>query len=877
MTVPSGIRAVRDPAVPVPVAARSRPPSFGCGLIPRTRVEGALASRDGARGPMVVTVTAPAGAGKTAALVRWAAGASGRGERMVWLTLAPADNDPHLLAGELCAVLDGTGPGRARAAGAAPDEVFAATTDAVHRGAGRLFIVVDDVQQLHERAALDLLVHMGRFLPEQVTLVLSGRFQPAVGLHRLALDGTLTALDTADLAFTSAEARAVLAQHALELADDDLDRLMTRTAGWAAGVRMAAVMLAGCDDVGTRLAEFSGDTRAVADYLTGEILAALPADVRRVLLSTAHEESISVRCAEALSGERDAGGMLDRLAGRNCLVTRYEGPEPVFCLHPLLRSYLVAEMERQPHAVRAAIHARAVDWFTAEGAPLRVLEHAVAAGFPAVRLSEMLACAGVGAVMDGHASAVRTFLATLPAEMMSLPGSVLAQAAAHLGCGDTAAADVSLDKYVEQDASRAVRGIADSIRLQRALWSGPALSRTEVPPPAPGPGPGRHELLDAHRLLCRGWLLLIRGDPPGATAELERSVALAGSAGVARVALSALSALSMAALASDTVVAMDRRSRAALDYAHGNGLHDDPAAVTAHVVAAWVAYQRCECATAEERIAAAVRACGPGVPPALQGLTRGIRSVIELDGAARPYRAACALHEVVREVDWSRMPLRASGCGLLIHVRTALRVGEVAWAAESAAHAERIVPGTMEAVLARVGMQLQHGRHGAARERLEDALRDGAPGLTRRVPVDALVVAATLAADDGDAARAHGAMTQALAKAMPETLVRPFRDGGPVAARLLAEGIGRYGHRDGFAQLVLDRLGRATVGSAVPLTRRELELLVELPSMRTTEEIAASLYVSVNTVKTHLRSIYRKLDVGSRRDAVDAARSTGLL
>ncbi|QDQ98581.1 LuxR C-terminal-related transcriptional regulator [Tomitella fengzijianii] len=859
--------------MPERIAARARPPSFGCGLIPRSRVEEALASRDSARRPAVVSVTAPAGAGKTAALAQWAAGAVERSEYTAWLTLVPADNDPHVLADELCAVLGGMD---ARRAGSAPEDVVSAIAGAARRVAGHLFVVVDDVQQLHERAALDLLVHAGRFLPERVTLVLSGRFQSAIGLHRLHLDGTLVALDSGDLAFTHAEAREILAQHALTLESGDLDLLMTRTGGWAAGVRMAAVMLAGCDDIGARLAEFSGDTRTVADYLTDEILAALPEDVRSVLLATAHEEHFSVRCAEALSGQPDAGRMLDQLARRNCMVTRQEGPEPGFRYHPLMRSYLVAELVRQPYAVRAAIHARAVDWFIAEGAHLRALEHAATAGFTAARLSDMLAREGAGAVADGHAPALLAFIATLPAETVVLPGAVLAQAAAQLDCGDATAADVALERFAEDDASPTVRAIADSIRLQRALWSGAAFE-VASPPPVPGSGSDGHGLIDAQRLLCQGWLLLIRGDLTRATAELERADAVARVAGAGRVALAALSALAMAAVAADTVVAMDRRSGAALEYARAKGLLDDPAAVTAHVVAAWVAYQRCEFGAAEERIAAAVRATGPGTPPALAGLTRGIRAVIELDGAERPYQAALELHEVVRTVDWSRMPLRATGYALLIQLRTALRVGELNWAAESVARVEQLVPGTMEAVLVHTGMQLQRGRHAAARARLDSALRDGAPGLTRRVPVDALVLAAALAADDGDAAGAHQAMTQALDKAMPDTLVRPFRDGGPAAARLLAEGLGRYGHRDGFAQLVLERLGRAGAGCTVLLTPRELELLVELPSMRTTEEIAGSLYVSVNTVKTHLRSIYRKLDVSSRRDAVASARGIGLL
>jgi LuxR family transcriptional regulator, maltose regulon positive regulatory protein len=94
---------------------------------------------------------------------------------------------------------------------------------------------------------------------------------------------------------------------------------------------------------------------------------------------------------------------------------------------------------------------------------------------------------------------------------------------------------------------------------------------------------------------------------------------------------------------------------------------------------------------------------------------------------------------------------------------------------------------------------------------------------------------------------------------------------------LLAKGSGRFGRFEDFAQRVRDAV-RGTDGNDVEsLTTRELELLVELPSLRTADEIAASMYVSVNTVKTHLRGIYRKLGVSSRREAILLARRRGLI
>ena len=128
-----------------------------------------------------------------------------------------------------------------------------------------------------------------------------------------------------------------------------------------------------------------------------------------------------------------------------------------------------------------------------------------------------------------------------------------------------------------------------------------------------------------------------------------------------------------------------------------------------------------------------------------------------------------------------------------------------------------------------------------------------------------------------DAHRSHKALTQALALAAPQHIVRPFHNAGQFVRDLLARGAGRFGRQEAFATKVLTSLPAAVPDPTDRLTMREQALLAELPSMRTAEEIAHTMFVSVNTVKTHLRGIYRKLGVSHRRDAITVARQRGLL
>jgi LuxR family transcriptional regulator, maltose regulon positive regulatory protein len=143
--------------------------------------------------------------------------------------------------------------------------------------------------------------------------------------------------------------------------------------------------------------------------------------------------------------------------------------------------------------------------------------------------------------------------------------------------------------------------------------------------------------------------------------------------------------------------------------------------------------------------------------------------------------------------------------------------------------------------------------------------------------VEAWLLEAHLADRAGEERQAHDALCEALAIAAPQNALRPFRDARSSAHALFARGAGRFGRLETFATAVRQILPVGVPDLTDGLTGREQALLAELPSMRTAEEIAQTLFVSVNTVKTHLRGIYRKLGVRHRRDAISVAREHGLL
>jgi LuxR family maltose regulon positive regulatory protein len=207
----------------------------------------------------------------------------------------------------------------------------------------------------------------------------------------------------------------------------------------------------------------------------------------------------------------------------------------------------------------------------------------------------------------------------------------------------------------------------------------------------------------------------------------------------------------------------------------------------------------------------------------------------------------------------------------------ALQVGEYTWAVDVFERAQSLLPPCGEHALLHAMLQAHKGRLSSARRLLAPVINAEVPAMVPLTTIDAWLLETHLADRSADDQRAHEALLQALALAEQQRAVRPFLEAGPALRSMLARQAGRFGRLERFAETVLGALPSPSSGPHDALTDREQALLVELPSMRTAEEIADTMFVSVNTVKTHLRGIYRKLGVNQRRDAITTARRHGLL
>ena len=333
----------------------------------------------------VVQLSAPPGSGKTVLLRSWIA-ESGLAECTAWVSVPGGECDPQRLWVSVAGALRGTASGSALVHGltAAPDlngwtvverllEDLASLEDPV-------WLVVDDLHELHSAEALRQLELLIMRAPAALRFVLATRHDLRLGLHRLRLAGELTEIRTADLRFSRAEARALLDAAGAPMSDSALALLYDRTEGWAAGLRLAALSLAGHPDPERFAAEFGGSERTVAEYLVAEVLEQQNDEARRLLLRTSMLERVNGELADLLTGGSGGERVLQQLEEAGAFVVSLDTRRSWFRYHQLFADLLQLELRGSAVAELPALHEAAAGWYAGHGYSVEAVRHAQAAG-----------------------------------------------------------------------------------------------------------------------------------------------------------------------------------------------------------------------------------------------------------------------------------------------------------------------------------------------------------------------------------------------------------------------------------------------------------------------------------------------------------------
>jgi LuxR family transcriptional regulator, maltose regulon positive regulatory protein len=355
-------------------------PRVHAGMLRRTRL---LEMLDDHGASVLTVLDAGVGYGKTTLVRSWCIE---RSEPVIWMTLDPADDDPVRLWMHLATAVDRLGQGLGGRAlmrlGVRGGQVETAVEELMNGlvAYGRqVTIVLDDLHMVRSEASLSSIGYAIERLPAGVRLVVSTRSDPAIGLAKLRASRALIEVRARELAFTLDEARELIVREGVELSGESVDLLVERTEGWPAGLYLAALWLRDLDDPDEGVRAFAGSARHVGDYLTAEVLTALPAETRDFLVQTSVLGRFTPELCDAVLGRQDSAAVLAELARSNMFLVALDARARWYRYHHLFGELLQLELG---HDAARELRQRAAEWCRAHGLVEDAIEYAAAAGDP---------------------------------------------------------------------------------------------------------------------------------------------------------------------------------------------------------------------------------------------------------------------------------------------------------------------------------------------------------------------------------------------------------------------------------------------------------------------------------------------------------------
>jgi len=881
-------------------------------------------------GRKLTLVSAPAGFGKTTLLSEWVADC---GRPVAWLSLDQSDSDPTRFLAYLIAALQtltleqsegigghiGAGAGSMLKLSQPPpvESILTTLVNEVALAPRDFVLILDDYHVIEGRAVHEALVFLLDHLPPQMHLVLASRADPPWPLARLRARQQMTEFRANDLRFTSAETTAFLNEvMKLDLSADNVAALEARTEGWIVGLQMAALSMLGRRDTSGFVRAFSGSHRFILDYLVEEVLDQQSPSIQDFLLRTSildrltaplcdavrfgFAEAASRSCGSAVTARDDSQAMLSELERANLFVTSLDDERRWYRYHHLFADLLRSRLRQTQPRLEAALHSRASEWYEQHNLPAEAVGHALEAG-DVRRVAHLVSQNALALIYHGQLLGLARLLSTAHREMPSArPWLRVAYAWAMAYAGRLDDIEPALKEAEDTSASipdadevRHVTGHVAAIRAYSADLKGELSRSVTFARQALEYLPQEEEGLRGFTLSLLGTALRDSGDLVGSARASAQAVAISRAAGDSRVTVTALCELAVLQLWQGQYHAAVNTCQEALEIADQFAARvGRPLPVTAliyarlsHALQEWNDLER-----ALHHAREAVRLCELWGQAdisiiAYSRLSSVLGSSGDLDGALD---ALARAKQVAADVSpWYGALMDSWEAALL------LTYGDpgaaVRWAQKSGLSADDQFAHDGEGqyrILARV--LIAQGRLGRAL-RLLTRLRDmaeAAGAMPQMVGILTLQASALRA--QGRLGDAVAVLGRAVSLAEPEGLIRTFVSGGAsireLLAKVLAQGIAiEYVARllAAFDAELKDERPTTEVARPSPqiesLSMRELEVLRLLTTHLSSTDIAQELIISVNTVRSHIKSIYGKLDVHSRRDAIKRGQELGLL
>ena len=860
--------------------AKFRPTALPATLVTRSMLHERLTAGAGRR---LTVVVGSAGAGKSVLLSSWAAARPA--DTTSWLSCDNADADPVRFWTGFIEAPQAIAPGFGTDAAdllAMDGDMSADVTASIANDAAKLpagsAIVVDDFHAAAAAVSGAMTDLVERWPAETAQLVLASRVDPPLRLHRLRMSGELCELRDRDLYFSLAESGNLLANFGVEIGAVELALLHQHSEGWAAALQMAALSLRGTNDPARVARALEVRSHTVAEYFVSEVLDQQPPDVVRFMLDTSILEELTADACAAVTARQDAVALLHTIDAANLFLVPLDDERTSFRYHHLVRQVLHAELRARDQAREQALQLRAAEWFESTGDTWRAARYFLAARH-ADRALDLMKDQVVPAFFHDPALPAALDLSTVdPSLLADAPDRLLGLATDLLLWGDPARGGEYLDLLARVKPSIPPESrLAARFAAMRSFHYGITGQMNEAVRAATGA-----RAIEERTRLSDPWnaaipLILLRVYPcledyEAVEREAAAALAIPDLAEPARLVL-VPSARAVAWFEAGRLSEAADAARAAYADAQRLGFDQHFFAVDSLRVLAGVALEARDLDTAEQLTEQAL---------SITERRRPSFEFLALLDRAGIWAARGQVREALATVEAARQLILA-GTGSVLLARAdeleaslRLSLGDLRSPAELASGlpADRRV-----LLLARIA--LAAGDHHTAQEHLQSpALGDLTPrrALMRQI----LLAAAAIGRDDPMAASImgsviqtarHGGFLSTVVTAAPlvtSYLITNVTQARPDAfiERLIAAAL-----EVRAAQPDAARSYRALIE---PLTTAELRILKLLPTS-TYPQIAATLYISRNTVKTHLRSVYQKLGVASRSEAIGRAADLRLL
>jgi LuxR family maltose regulon positive regulatory protein len=889
------------------LATKLHIPKLTVGLVPRPHLYDRL---DEGMTRKLTLISAPTGFGKSTLVTGWL---SESDHPAAWLSLDQGDNDPvrfwMYLVTAIQTLQQEIGV-EARQIVTAPqlrriEPVAISLINDISKLAPDLIVVLDDYHVIEAEMVDEGLGYLLEHQPPNLHIVLITRADPSISLARLRVQNQLIEIRAQDLQFSTEEATTLFNEKmGLNLASHHVEALSARTESWVVGLQLAALSLKERSSYDTFIKEFTGSHQFILDYLTEEVLDALPEAQRDFLLRTSILERFCGKLCQAVTGDSSSQQILDAIRQSNLFLIPLDTDGHWFRYQHLFAEVLYTMLGRDYPGEIVALHVKAAAWFESEGYASEAVNHAFRSGDMSLA-KEMILKHWVPVMQRGEVATVHRWLDALPEnENEPDPSVSLARCWALFISGMGSAIEPHLERansaYQQLVDDGSLRNTPKNLIAAQLAMMRSVLARSQ--------GEQANSVAhaeEAARLIPQqvlegigtSWNMLAAarsgaGDFDGAIEAYERGITLSHSEGNLVAAYGGTHGQAMYMLLQGRLNEAEQLCRLAIDRSSSEGHSEYPAAGILHVAMARLELERNHLDQAWAHLDTGLRIARPGGFGEAERAGRYLRS--QLNTANGDQDAAKELLEDTERIlnamddpylagelnkEWAMFYLKA---GDLDAAREKLLTMEEQSAATQHAHLLLWSRSLLPILL-------------CAEERFEEALTRLDEAVQRSQAVNSYgelirlqALRAVALEALGDRQLARSALQEAVALGAPEGYIWRWLDAGPGLEPLLRDLRNDHDMSDGF-QPYLDSLLDACRGAfgesahlqpgelVDPLTPRELEIMRLIARGYSNPEIASELVVSLNTIKKHTSNIYGKLGVRSRTQAIVRAQQMDLL